>query len=64
MKTVSHRGAALLLAVTLAFSPLALAGTRSERRRDLPDPIIRIVKKIQKIFGITTNDDGMIPPRP
>lgn len=64
MKSHSRRAAAVLLAVVVTFAaaPDVFAGPR--RDRELPNPIVRIIKKFQKIFGISTQDDQPLPPRP
>jgi hypothetical protein len=66
MKVYSRRAAATLLAATLSLSSLSLAAASQEREigRDKGDRVIRIVKKLQKFFGITTHEDLPTPPKP
>lgn len=59
-----------LLLITLALSTSALAVERQPRRdRGLQDrfdgAIVRVIKKLFGVtFGVTSNSDGVTPPRP
>lgn len=65
MKSFSRRAAAVVLIAALSLPSVALASPLYERDRGRdPNPIIRIIKKIQKIFGVTSNDDVPVPPKP
>jgi len=58
---------ALALALAILTAPLsALPRDRNrdrDRDRDQP-PVIRIIKKISKVLGISTDDDLPGPPKP
>jgi hypothetical protein len=56
--------AALVLAVALTCSPLAFAASRNERDSGIANPIVRFIKKIQKIFHVAPLEDGLNPPKP
>lgn len=62
MKFVSRRVAAALLAAVLLV-PVAPAAFAGPRDGDARDRIVRIIKKLQNLFGISTQSDPM-PPRP
>lgn len=68
MKLFPRRTAAVVLTVLLSFpAASSFAAGRDTRDRDRSrdrDPIVRIIKKIQKVFGITSNDDIPSPPKP
>ncbi len=66
MKRYSGSIAACVLAafITLSSGPVAVAAPRSDRGRDRSAPIVRILKQLQKFFGIGTQDTLPIPPRP
>jgi hypothetical protein len=59
----SRRAAAVALAVALSLPIIVDARPRQEPERDR-GVIVSIVKKIKKIIGVTTNDDGPQPPLP
>lgn len=64
MRFYSRRAAAIVLAVALSLPSVAIASPfEREHPRDRRD-IVRIIKKIQKLFGISTNDDLPLPPPP
>lgn len=66
MTSFSRRTAAFVVAVALSV-PVALvsvAGPRHDRGPDLPAKIVKIVKHLQKLFGISTNETLPQPPRP
>jgi hypothetical protein len=54
-----------VLAVVLSLPTVAFAssskGEGNDRERA---PITRVIKKIQKFFGVTPNDDGLQVPVP
>jgi hypothetical protein len=55
-----------LLLITLALSTSVLAVEREplRDRRGPRDRYGRIVRIIKKLFGVTSNSDGLTPPRP
>ena len=55
--------AALALAVVLSFPTVALAASQGRERDRDRGAIARVIKKIQKIFGVTPTDLPM-PPLP
>jgi len=61
MNPYSRGAAVVVLALALLLSPLASARPVD---RDSSSGIVRIVKKIQRLFGIATNDDMPQPPIP
>lgn len=65
MKSNSHRAgvAALALAIALSAAPVALAAP-GDHPEDIRAKIIRIVKKLQKLAGVTIHEDLPEPPRP
>ena len=62
MKFVSRRVSAAVLAAVLVL-PIAPTVAAGPRDGDVGDRIVRIIKKLQKAFGITTQADPT-PPRP
>lgn len=68
MKSHTRRAAAIVLALALSVGPAALASSLREDRgrdRDVPERIIRIIKKFQRLFGgVTVTDDLPGPPKP
>jgi hypothetical protein len=64
MKFCFRRAAAVALAVALSLPTVAMALPQErERSRDRSE-IVRIIKKIQRLLGISTNDDLPLPPFP
>ena len=64
MKFCVRRAAVIALAIALSV-PSVAAPMREERERGRDrSEIVRIIKKIQKLFGIATNDDLPLPPYP
>lgn len=66
MKLRSRFSSLTAVALTLAIlsAPLsALPRDRGDRDRDQP-PLIRIIKKVSKFFGIQPNQDLPSPPKP
>ena len=63
MKSSARCVAAWSLAAVLTFLlPItAAAAPRDTRERELPNPVVRIIKKL---FGISAQDDLPLPPRP
>jgi hypothetical protein len=62
MKPYSRRVSAVLAVILfVAVSAGAAPAPRDNRDRDLPAKIARI---IQKIFGVTSQADLPLPPRP
>jgi hypothetical protein len=66
MKVYSRRFAAVVLAASLAIAPIAIASPqgRGGRDRDFGEKVVRIIKQIQKLFGVSSNDDLPLPPPP
>jgi hypothetical protein len=54
---------AVVLAVAISLPSVALATPQARDRGD-KSPVVRIVAKIRKFFGITTHDDLPLPPPP
>lgn len=61
MNSYLRRAAVVVLALALFLTPVAAARPAN---RDSSHAFVRIVKQIQKIFGIATNDDLPQPPIP
>lgn len=59
-----RRTAAVVLAVALSLPTVALAVPRERDHAGQYEKIVRVIKKVQKLFGISTNDDIPIPPVP
>ncbi len=55
------RSLALLFLLTLGT---VLSAQPLRDRGDEPGSFERIVRLVKKIFGVTSNSDGLIPPRP
>lgn len=67
MKFYSRRTAAVVLAVALAIPTAASAQPQERdhtRRQQQIANVTSFIKKIQKLFGVSTNDDIPIPPVP
>lgn len=66
MKLHSRRIAAVVLAAVLSLSlaPLSLAAPRDDRPTDFRGKFIRVVKKLQHLFGASALDHQTYPPRP
>jgi hypothetical protein len=67
MKVLCHRCAAVVLATALSlpFSPSAWAAPPDHRDGGTPvRAVIRVIKKIQKVFGIHILEDLPTPPKP
>jgi len=65
MKFHLRRAAAVVLAATLSLSSAAIAAPRPrDRDGEKVDRLVQVVKKIQRLFGISSNDDGLVPPVP
>lgn len=64
MNSRTRRTAAVALAVALSLSTVVAAapGNRDEQRER--SPFVRVIKKIQKFFGIAVHDDLPLPPFP
>lgn len=63
MKFCLRHAAVAALAVALSLPLAAAPSPQKERSRD-KDEIVRIIKKIQRLIGISTNDDLPLPPPP
>jgi hypothetical protein len=64
MKFYSHRVAVIALAAALSLPSVAAAAPRFHEDRDFSDRIVRVIRTIQKFFGVTSNVDGATPPLP
>ena len=63
MKSIFYRAAAIALAAVLSLPPAVIAAPRDrDDDRTAGQRIVRIIKKIQKIFRLTPNDDALTPP--
>ena len=66
MKLWTRRAAAVMLAAVLSL-PVMAGGTprdREGRDGDRVAKIVKVIKKIQRLLGIATNDDLPLPPPP
>ena len=65
MKRHARSVAAAVLAVFLSIQvvPVAAAFPRGGRD-DFPERITRVLKKLQRLIGISTHEDGPVPPKP
>ena len=65
MKSNSHRAgvAAFALAIALSSGPVALAAP-GDHQEDVRAKIVRIVKNLQKFFGVTALEEYPAPPKP
>jgi hypothetical protein len=57
-----NRSLALLVVLVLAFSASAADSVRD--RRDAGGLLDRVVRVIKHVFGVTTNTDSLMPPKP
>ncbi len=65
MKSFFRLAGAVTVAVLVSSTaPIASAQPRAAGSRDLKPKIVRIIKTIQKLFGVSGHTDGLIPPRP
>ena len=65
MKSYTNRTAIAVLAVALSLPPIAVASPRRpDQDRSEVSPIIYVIRKIHKLFGISTHDDLPQPPLP
>jgi hypothetical protein len=61
------RVAALAVFLYLSVSPIASAAQKRDRDVivDPRERIVRVIKKVRNFFrGLTSEDDGLTPPRP
>lgn len=63
MKFHNRVYAAIVLAAALSLPSFAFAASPRERGGD-KGPVVRIVQKIRKFFGITTHEEFPTPPIP
>lgn len=63
MKSRVRRAAAVVLAVVLCLELSPAVYARPYDGGQEP-PLTRIIKKLQKFFGVSTHDDLPVPPRP
>ena len=64
MKVFTRRAAAIVLAAALCLSTPVFGAPARDGVREKSGPIVRVVKKIQKILGISTHEDLPLPPIP
>jgi hypothetical protein len=64
MKIQSRAARVFIVALISLNLTVAVAAQPRERDHRVPPGIEKILKKIVKIFTITTNDAQPIPPRP
>lgn len=64
MKSLFRLAGAATIAVLVSSTPIASAQPRDAGSRDRDSKIVRILKTIQKVFGVSGHTDGIIPPRP
>lgn len=62
--TGSIAACVLVALFTLTVGPAMAAAPRSDRGREVPAPIVRLIKQFKKVFGIGPQDNLPIPPRP
>lgn len=65
MKSSSRGVAAVVLSVVLSLhiAPTAAAFSR-DGHDEIPQKIVRVLKKLQRFIGIGTHDDSVTPPKP
>jgi hypothetical protein len=56
--------AAVALAALLALSVTPVASAAPRERVGVPERIVKIIKNLQKFFGVTTQENLPLPPRP
>ena len=64
MKPHFYRTTAVVLAIALSVSLAAGATPRKSDRERANRAIVRMIEKIQRIFGVQANDDLPTPPKP
>ncbi len=67
MKFHTRRVAAIVLATALSLPVFAAGISRDDRNNpgfDIPQRIVRVIRSVQKFFGISANSDAPFPPRP
>lgn len=64
MKGFSRRVAAVVLAMVLSLAYVPATAAATCDRDDIGSKITRIIKKLQRLVGITTTEDAPVPPRP
>ena len=64
MKKVQFRACVVALALAISLSATAPAFARNHEPRDVRERVLRLIKKIQTIVGVGTNNDGLTPPKP
>lgn len=64
MNSYLRRTTVVVLAVALSLPAFAVSRESLRRDRDPVDQIVRVFKKIQRVFGISKNDDLPQPPVP
>lgn len=65
MKVYSRSMAAAVLAVAVSLSvPTTTAASPRKSRDHEQSKVVRIIREIQRLFSIGTNDDLPLPPPP
>lgn len=65
MKSRLRIFAAVALAVVLFVQAPAVSATPKDGiGRDVPAKIVKFIKKLQNLFGVSSNTDAPQPPRP
>lgn len=64
MRIRTRRTAAVVLAVALSLPTAAFAASKDQDRIEGRDPIARVVSKIKRLLGVSTNSDQPVPPYP
>ena len=63
MNPFTKRVAAVVLAASLTVAANPLIAAPRDERGDVPR-IVKVIKKLQKLLGISTHDEQPVPPRP
>lgn len=64
MKLCLHRAAVIALALALSLPSVAAPSKQDRERGRDKNEVVRVIKQIQRLFGISTNDDLPLPPPP
>ena len=64
MKVSMQRVAVVTLAIALSLPLIAAQPRQKGERSQQKSAIIRLIERVQRVLGITTNDDLPLPPYP
>jgi hypothetical protein len=64
MKSNLRRAAAVALAVALSLPAFAAPSKQDRERSREKSAVVQVIKKIQRLLGISTNEDLPFPPPP